>query len=101
MKSIKPEEFFQKVAINAEGIDLDTARRVFYGMIRTITRELREKHTVVLPDFGEFVIHIHNARNIRDIRGGQIKKLPPLPTVKFRPDVKVKKYFYELGKQGL
>ena len=96
MKSIKTEEFFRLVAVNSGISDLDVIKRVFYGMVRTITRELRDKQIVKLPDFGEFVLVIHKSRKYKTTKTHENIILPPKPTVKFRPDWKVKQYFYEL-----
>lgn len=97
MKSITPDEFFKQVAINSGVSDLDTVRSIFYGMVRTMSRELRDKHIVKLPDWGEFVLKIYKSRRARDVSDGAIRILPPKPMVKFVPDHKVKKYFYALG----
>ena len=97
MKSIPPEEFFKKVAVNSGVNDLTSVRDVFYGMVRTISRELRERHAVNLPDWGEFVLQVYPERNYRDVSDGVVKKLSPKPVIKFKPDYKVKKYFYTLG----
>ena len=96
MKSIKPEDFFKKVALNSNVSDLSLVRDVFYGMIRTISQELKSNHIVKLPDWGEFTIKLHKARNFVGVRGEK-GRLPAKPTVKFSPDRKVKEYFYALG----
>ena len=97
MKSIEPEEFFKKIAINSGVNDLQTVKDIFYGMIRTISIELRERHIVNLPDWGEFYIHIHSARRALDVNTMQPKTIVAQPTVKFSPDWKVKKHFKMLS----
>ena len=96
MKSIKSEEFFRLVAINSGISDLDVVKRVFYGMVRTISRELRDKQIIKLPDWGEFVLKIFKERKYRTTKTHEDIILPPKPTIKFIPDWKVKKYFYEI-----
>jgi len=98
MKSIKPEEFFKKIAVNSGVSDLDTVRDIFYGMIRTMSRELRDKHIIRLPDWGDFKLKIHPARNSLDVSDRQIKRLSARPVIKFVPHHQVKKYFYALGR---
>ena len=100
MKSIKTEEFFKQLAVDSGMSDLRVVRDVFYGMIRTISRELRNKGTIKLPDWGEFYLKIHSARRHKSITG-EVGMVQARPTVKFSPDIKVKKYFYELGEKGL
>jgi nucleoid DNA-binding protein len=100
-KSIPPEEFFKKVALNSGVNDLQSVRDIFYGVVRTITQELRgDRRAVILPDWGEFSLIIYPERNSLDINDGIVKRLPAKPVVKFKPDYKVKKYFYALGEEG-
>ena len=98
MKSIKSAEFFRLVAVNSGISDLDVVKRVFYGMIKTISRELKEKHSVKMPDWGEFSLKVHKGRQMVDINDKTLIEIPAKTTVKFSPDYKVKKYFYSLGK---
>ena len=94
---ITSEEFFKKVSINSGGVDLATTRDVFYGMIKTISKELKARHSIKLPDWGEFALKVYKSRNIVSVQGGRVT-LPPKPMVKFIPDYKMKKYFYSLDK---
>lgn len=100
MKSIKPEEFFKLIAVNSGVSDLDTVKDIYYGMVRTISRELKEKHLVKLPDWGEFSLRIYKSRKIMDVNRRVPVILPAQPFIKFVSDYKVKKYFYELGKDS-
>ena len=97
MKSIKAEEFFRLVALNSGISDLQVVKDMFYGMVRTMSRELKEKQVIKLPDWGEFSLKVHKARKMVDVNDKNIILIPAKTTVKFTPDYKVKKYFYELG----
>ena len=99
MKSVKPEEFFKLVSVNS-GVDLNTARDVYYGMVRTITRELKGKRIITLPDLGELSIRIYKERTMVVIGTKERKTFPPTPTIKFKADYKVKKYFQDLRVEG-
>lgn len=96
MKALKPDEFFKRIAINSGISDLRTIKDIYYGMVRTMSQELKSKHIVDLPDWGEFELKIHKSRKFVSVTGIP-GVLPPKPTVKFAPDHKVKKYFYSLG----
>lgn len=98
MKSVKTDEFFKLIAIHSGVGDLETVRNVFYGMIKTISRELKEKHTVKLPDWGEFNLKIHKERRAKDVNYKKDIIIQSRPTVKFTPNQNVKKYFYSLNK---
>lgn len=93
MKSINSEEFFKQVAVNSGIADLPTVKNVYYGMVRTLSRELRAKRVVDAPDWGEFSLGLHKARRALNVNTGNLELLPARPTLKFRPDYKVKKYF--------
>lgn len=98
MKSIKSDEFFKLISLNSGGLDIQISKDVFYGVLKTITRELRDKQTVKVPDFGEFSLKIRPARRIIDInRPGTFINLPALPEVKFYPEEKVKEYFHRIA----
>lgn len=96
MKSIGTDEFFKEVAINSGVSDLQTVRNIFYGMVKTISKQLTARQIVKLPDWGEFKLKIHKSRKFVSVNG-EPGILPPKPTVKFSPDYKVKKFFQELG----
>jgi len=100
MKSITPEEFFIQISLNSGIADLRTIKDIYYGMIKTISRELKGKQKIKLPDWGEFNLKIHKSRRFVSVNGIP-GILPPLPVVKFSPDHNVKKYFHSLGKTGL
>jgi len=97
MKSIKPDEFFKLVSVNSGVTDLQTVKDIYYGMIKTISRELKSKHAVKLPLWGEFLLKIMKARKTLNVNTRVIEYLPAKPVVKFEPDYKVKDYFYALG----
>jgi len=99
MKSITPDEFFKQVAINSGTVDLRIVKDIFYGMVRTMSRELTNRQIIKLPDWGEFVLKIHKSRNFVSVNG-RSGTLPAKATVKFIPDYKVKKFFYALGEDG-
>ncbi len=101
MKSINSEEFFKLVAVKAGIVDLDTVKKVYYGMIKAISNELRNKHVVKMPDWGELSLLMYKSRRTRNINTGRVEALPPKPMVKFVADYKVKKYFHALMDEGL
>lgn len=98
MKSINTEEFFKLVAVNAGVTDLETVRDIFYGMVKTISRELKNKQIVKLPDWGSFALKLHKSRRSPSVRGG-IVIIPPRAIISFTPDYKVKRYFYKFGEE--
>ena len=97
MKSIKLDEFFKLVAVNAGASDIQNVKDIYYGMIRTMSRELKKNQMVELPDWGKFVLKTYKARKIKDVNLGISRELPPTLMVKFVPDYKVKKYFSNFG----
>ncbi len=96
MKSINQDEFFKMMSVHSGVSDLNLIKNIYYGMIKTISRELKSRQSIKLPDWGEFKLKIHKSRRFISVTG-EPGVLPPKPTIKFVPDYKVKKYFYELG----
>lgn len=101
MKGLTTDEFFKQIALNSGVVDLDTVKNIYYGMVKTISRELRDKRTIKLPDWGEFYLIICKERRTLEVNTKQYITIPPTPTVKFRPAESVKQHFYFLGKRGL
>jgi len=96
VKSINSEEFFKLTSANS-GVDLESTRHVFYGMVKTISRELKSRRIITLPDWGDFVLRTNKERRIGDVsNGGAPKVIPKRTSVKFDPDYKVRKYFHSL-----
>ena len=99
-KNIKPEEFFKLVAVNSRMVDLEIVKMIYYGLVRTVTKELKGSGKVKLPDFGEFVLKVRNVRKGFDINTRTMVPRTPIAVIRFVPDWKVKRYFYDLGKDG-
>jgi nucleoid DNA-binding protein len=100
MKSIDSEQFFKLISTHSGVPDLQTVRDIYYGMVRTMSRELRDRQVIRLPDWGEFNLKIHKGRKMININTGQMTQISAKPTVKFSPDYKVKKYYYALGQES-
>ena len=100
MKSIPSKEFFRLVALNAGITDLQTVKDIYYAMIKTISRELKGKQTIDLPDWGNFALKLHKGRKIFNVNDKTLINIPAKATVRFSPHRAVKKYFHEFGKEG-
>ena len=96
MKKHNPEEFFKKIALNSGISDMRTIKDLYYGLIRTLSRELKATGNVQMPDWGTFGLKIHKSRRSLDVNTGKIENLGPKPTIKFISDRNVKHYFYSL-----
>lgn len=93
---MKKEDVFDEISSYCNYIDRETVKNVYYGLIRAISKRLREKGSVVMPDWGEFYLHRHKPRIALDINSRSFRNLEAKTTVKFTPDHKVKQYFYEI-----
>lgn len=100
MKRLKPEEFFREVALNARVVDLRVVKDVYYGLVRTMARNLTAKHAIWLPDWGEFKLKVCKSRRTYDVTTGGLIVLPPKALIKFVAVDAVKEHFYELGEDG-
>ena len=95
---VNSDDFFKQVAINSGINDLRTVSDVFYGMVKTISRELKDKQVVQLPDFGEFTLKVRPGRNFMDVNTRKLCFLPPRAIINFSPTIPLKKYFHDFGK---
>lgn len=97
-RNLVDDDFFRSVALNAGVSDLEVVRDVIYGMIRTLSRELKEKQTVMIPDWGAFSLKVHKERRGLNVRINKVCWMPKRFVVKFVPIRKVKQYFYAFGR---
>lgn len=100
MQTLSFKQVLNLLSTNAGLSDLDITKRFYYGMIRTITRELRDKHTITLHDLGKFELIIHKGRRSRNVDTGVVEFLSAKPTMKFYPCRALKEYFYALGNES-
>lgn len=87
------KEFFSEISQSSNFCDERLVENVYYGMIKVISRGLRLKKRVKMPDWGEFYLHEAAPRQAMDVRSGQMRSLGMKKYVKFEPDYKVKAYF--------
>ena len=92
----KKEEFFEGISEKCGYIDVDTVEKVYYALIRELSKQLRERNSVEMPDWGEFYLHRHLPRIAYDVNKRTVKNLEAKTTVKFSPNFKMKAYFHEV-----
>ena len=95
MKNKEKEHFFNLVATYS-GTDPDTSRKVFYGLIKTISKDLKDGREAKLPDWGKFFLKLHQSKRILNVNTKQISFARPRVIIKFKPENKVRKHFYKL-----
>lgn len=95
--ALNKHDFLQAVSANSNYVSPDTVRDVYYGLVRVIGLELRDKGAVDLPDLGTFVLHNHKARRALNVNTGTLEMLPEKATIKFKPCYDLKKHFHILG----
>jgi nucleoid DNA-binding protein len=94
--SISQEEFFRNVSLNSGVADLRTIKDIYFGLVRTITREMRDRRVVDLPEFGKFELLIYKEKMFRNINTGVWEPLPLRPVAKFTSNHNLQKYFQEI-----
>lgn len=92
-KKKSPEKFFQDVQKEANYVDIDNIKPIYYAIIRSILNNLRLHGFISLPDLGNFRIVVHKGRRSRDPNvPGQYIQLPDIGTVKFTPCDRLKEF---------
>jgi len=94
IKALNTTDFFTAISKNSNYVSEDIVRDVFYGMVRVIGQELRDKGAVELPDLGHLVLHKMKERMSRDVNTKLLIKIPEKNIIKFRPCFDLKKYFH-------
>ena len=86
------EELWAAISI-CSGVDPETVRTVYYGLVKTIGNGLRKKESITLPDLGEFYLAYRMPHRLQDYQTKQIIISGLTTQVKFRPNYKIKGYF--------
>lgn len=97
IKVLPKEEFFAEISSRANYINPDIIKDIYYALLKTIVKELREKGAVEMPDLGVFVEHKHKARMALNVCTRVVTFLPEKSTIKFKTCDKLKKYFHLKG----
>ena len=92
------KRFFENLALEAGTNDIDTVKKVYYGLIRKTIKDLGNGKSLVYPDFGEFYIKEQKAKRMRHVITGNMINIDSVSTVRFKPDYKLKNYVKEKNK---
>jgi nucleoid DNA-binding protein len=95
---IRRAELFRRVSELCNYMNEESIEMVYYAFVRVISRELRTRGSIMLPDWGRFYLLRHAPRISFDINDGRLKNLESKTVVKFEPSNKVKEYFYTINK---
>ena len=80
-------------------LDKKVALEFYYALMRVVVDDLRNKGEFEFPDFGKFVVKEHKGRRMIGIRSKEVEYLPPIKTVKFSPNRKLKDFFKKLSQR--
>lgn len=87
------ENFFKEVQKESNYIDIGNIKPVYYAILRTILKGLKDGGKVDLPDWGEYRLIKHKGRRSIDLNNpGQFLILPEIKTVKFSPIGRLKNF---------
>lgn len=92
--ALKEDVFYQALSVQCNYIDKKAAKEFYMGLVRTITKELRDKGVVRLPHLGDVALvklppHRALAGKVRIMMDG-------VYSIKFYPNYVWKKYFANL-----
>lgn len=92
-KSLRAEltedEFFDAVSRESNFLDPELVRKVYFGMVKAMTREIRNKKIVKLPGLGHFLMVPRVEKRV-GVHGGKI--VPAHHVLHFRPIDALKEY---------
>jgi nucleoid DNA-binding protein len=79
---LNEKDFFRKLQASCNYVDEETVHRFYMGLVKTITKELRDHNVVRLPHLGDFALVAQKPKtlivgNRREIRGANILKFYP------------------------
>lgn len=88
----KENEFLSALAIECNYSDIESVRNIYFSLLRLITKELRSKERINLPQFGEFSLFEKSGTLLCKTTGQRVK-FGPVKMVKFKPFWRLKEYF--------
>lgn len=93
---MKSPEFFQAISERCNYLDVKMVENVYREIVRVTIQDLRKKGMVRFPDFGDFTLIFHKERRMHDVNTGKLINIPQKRTIKYEPDIKLKKYLQNL-----
>ena len=88
-------EIWDKMALCSSNLDPESAKVLYYALIKMISQGLRNDKEIMLPDLGRFYLHRNMPRRTRNANTGQNYNQGPTTSVKFKPDYKLRGYFVD------
>ena len=89
-------KFFDELVAASGYMDKDSVKRVYYGLVKLLSRELRVNSHVKMPDWGIFSLVLQAQRKVMNIHTKQAHILDNKKLVKYEADYKLKDYFKNL-----
>jgi nucleoid DNA-binding protein len=93
---MKSPEFFKAISERCNYLDVEMVENVYREIVRVTIQDLRKKGMVRFPDFGDFTLIFHKERWMIDVNTKKRIKIPQKRTIKYEPDLKLKKYLQNL-----
>lgn len=90
MNEEQKREFFNKIAIESGTTGTESVRRIYFGLVRAIGKELRASGKLQLPDLGTVRVHVQKPKRL--MVNEKMMNIPATKTVKFSPDHKLKEF---------
>lgn len=93
MPVISTKFFFKDIATRAGFMDPESARKVYYAVLKTIISDVEKKGRIYLPDFGKFYMIETEEKKVPGLRGGPVITWPKIKIIKFKACDKLQNYF--------
>lgn len=87
---LNDDDFYKKLAANCNYVDEQTVRNFYLGLVKTITKELRDHDVVRLPHLGDFALVSQKPRSLLT---GMGRRIMTMRILKFYPLEKWRMYF--------
>lgn len=98
LRLLTQSEFFRDVSLAAGGIDEDTTKRVYNGMLQVLYRELREKGALRFPALCDFRMVLGRPRFIKNHMMAEGVYKGEHNQMRINPIYTIRKYFKEFDR---
>lgn len=94
---MRTKEFFDKFSSFTNYIDPELVEKVYYGMLRFMSAELRKSGEIKIPGWGTFRIVEIDEKRIRNVETGETGVSKASQVIKFKPCDGLKYYIRNLN----